>query len=824
MLDLKTEEAGLSSAEVKKRQAKYGLNKVSVSKTPLWRKLIEPFTDVFAVVLLVAAGISLWQDETLDAIIIIAVLVISAVIFYVQRFSTERVLRNLSRKSEHIVTVSRNNQTVKINSEALVPGDIVFLTEGEKVPADIRIIREDNIRADESVLTGESLPIDKHTRSISGEKPIYEQVNMLFSGSFIVSGQGVGVVVATGNSAEFGNLASLVKKSDAKSPVQKKIDQLVSRTVVLIGALAVVSFFLALLRGIELAESLRFVIALSISAIPEGLPVAISIILALGMRRMAAKKALVQQMRAVETLGVTNVVATDKTGTLTKNKLTVHEVWQPGKKKGLEKIIGKVFNRKSNMADPLDIALLEYARKTKNLSEKHSPAGEVPFEQEHAMSATVWHRGEEFDVYIKGAPEAILKHAKLSAAVKKSADEKLESMASEGYRVIALASSKTKSLPKNFKSLLKETINFEGFVAVADTLRPEASKAISQAISAGVSVRMITGDHAETAYQIGKKLGMVTDREEVLDCREIDKFNDEKLTEAVNKTKVFARVVPEQKYRLLTVLKKNNITAMTGDGVNDVPALSNAHIGIAMGSGSSIAKDAGGIILLDDNFKTIIDAIKEGRVIVSNIRRMIFYLMSTNTGELMTMIGALIIGTRLPLEPIQILWVNLVTDTAMAIPLGLEPAEKDVMKQKPKKLNEPLLSRSMIIRMIIVATTIAATTLATYIIFSNSHGHAYAQTLAFAALIVTQWASALSARSDTESLLSRLRTMNRSFYVGLVISIALQALVFFGPLKDAMHVASVSLSHMAIVSLIAFVLPIIVMETHKKYLRSREQV
>lgn len=817
--EYQTSLSGLSSAEANVRKKKYGNNSIKVKGAPLWKKLVEPFADVFAIVLLGAAGISFWQNQLLDAIIILVVLAISATIFYVQRFSTERVLRNLNRQSVQLINTRRNGKVIKLDSAELVPGDIVSISEGEKVPADIRIIEESNLLCDESVLTGESLPVEKDANPLKGEKQIYERTNMLFSGAFVVGGQATGVVVSTGNNTEFGNLASLSDKTEVKSPVQKKIDVLVAKIVAIVGALSVVTFGIALARGLDMAESLRFVIALAVSAVPEGLPIAISVILVLGMRRMAAKKALVQQMRAIETLGVITTIATDKTGTLTENKLKVIDTWQAKKTSQLELALSRVFNRSGNLTDPLDKALMEHSRKAGLIKGANSPASEIPFEQEFAMSGTVWHDGDSSLIYIKGAPESIIKYSNVSATVKKSAESALNELTSRGLRVIGVATVSVKKAPENFAELTKHKLNFEGFVAVADTLRPEAISAIKTANSAGVSIRMITGDHAETAYQIGKSLGMVTDRSEVLDCREIESMSDRELTKIIDNTKVFARVIPEQKYRLLSLLKKHNITAMTGDGVNDVPALTNAHIGIAMGSGSSIAKDAGDIILLDDNFKTVIDAMREGRIVIANIRRMLYYLMATNAGELLTMIGALFVGTKLPLEPVQILWVNLVTDTSMVIPLGLEPGDKDVMRQKPIKPNAPLLSKALIVRMILMAVTLAVLTLATYVYFENSQTHAYAQTLTFAALITAQWASAFSARSDVESVFSRLKTMNKSFYIGLSISILIQLTVFFGPLGQALHVAPVSIEHLGIVSLIAFVVPLMVLEIHKWIIR-----
>lgn len=819
---LGTSATGLSASEAKKRHVQHGPNAIKLATEPLWKKLIEPFVDVFTLVLGAAAVISLLHGEAIDAIIIFIIIAISATIFYVQRFSTDRVLRSLSRHDLQKVDVLRGGKAVSIDATGLVPGDIVTLAEGEKIPADIRLMRSANLRVDEAQLTGESLPISKHPDALRGKKEIYEQTNMLFQGSFVVSGTGTGVVTSIGNSTEFGALAALSKREFSQSPVQQKIDKLITRIIAAVSAIALVAFGLSLLRGMDMLESLRFVMALSVSAVPESLPIAISVVLVLGMRRMARKKALVHQMRAIETIGVITTIATDKTGTLTKNKLTVQAVWSAAGAARADRVVACVINRgDAKSHDPLDIALEEYAAK-KGAASHGSPAAELPFSQEHAMSAAVWHYGKAFQVYVKGAPEAVLAACKLTASDKKAAQAALADLTAQGHRVIGLASTHTDAQITEFAALKGKKLTFEGFVAVADVLRPEAARAIKAALRAGVTVRMITGDHVETAYQIGKNLGMVQSRSEVFDCSRMAQMTDDELSAIVERTKVFSRVLPEQKYRILTILKQHNITAMTGDGVNDVPALSNAHVGVAMGSGSSIAKDAGDIILLNDNFKTIIDAMKEGRTIIANIRRMLFYLLSTNTGELITMIGALLIGIKTPLEPVQILWVNLVTDTAMVIPLGLEPGEKHAMQQLPQAPNAPILPRFMIWRMVIIASTMSVIALSVYVFFEHHFNHNYAQTMAFIALIVSQWANAFNARSDSESLLGRLKVVNYSFYAGLALSIALQLMVFFGPLGDLLHITEVSPLHMIVVSFIAFVLPLLTCEAHKWQMRRRQ--
>ena len=807
---------GLTANEVKKRQKKFGENIIKLRSEPLWRKILEPFMDIFSLVLIVATVVSLINNEVIDAVIITVILVISAIIFYVQRFSTDRVLRSLSRRDAQKIDVLRAGKVTAVDSSQLVPGDIVNLSEGEKVPADIRLIKTANLRVDEAQLTGESVPISKNIEVLDGKKEIYEQTNMLFQGSFVVSGTGAGAVIATGNDTEFGNLAMLSKKEAAKSPVQQKIDKLITKIIAAVGSISLVAFGLSLLRGMDFLDSLRFVMALAVSAVPESLPIAISVVLVLGMRRMAAKKALVHQMRAIETIGVITTIATDKTGTL-----TVQDTWTLEKHNNLAKLMAYFVNRgDSKSHDPLDIALDNFARKN-NAGVRGLPAAELPFNQEFSMSATVWHHGTDYKVYYKGAPEEIIKRCKWPAAEARRAKRAIDNLTSQGYRVVGLATSDTSEILADFSQISRQKLRFAGLAAVADVLRPEAARAIKSALAAGVSVRMITGDHFETAYQIGKKLGMVEDREEVFDCREMSKMTDDELDKIIERTKVFSRVIPEQKYRILTILKRHNITAMTGDGVNDVPALSGADVGIAMGSGSHIAKDAGAIILLDDNFKTIIDAMKEGRTIIANVRRMLFYLLSTNTGELITMIGALLIGIKTPLEPVQILWVNLVTDTSMVIPLGLEPAEKNTMKQPPKQPDAPILEQKMIWRMCIVALTMSSLALGVYVIFEKSRGHDYAQTLAFVSLVVSQWANAFNARSDQDSIFTRLKIMNRSFYVGMTISLTLQTLVLFGPLGEILHIHKVDIAHIVVVSLLALTIPIATSEIHKWWTRRK---
>ncbi len=810
---------GLAVSEAAERLAVYGPNTIRVAGEPLWRKLVEPFANVFMLVLAIAAIISFFQRTWLDGTIILIIMAASAIIYYLQRFSTERILRSLQRHDSHTIEVLRDNHSVALSASLLVPGDVITLTEGDKVPADARLLHANSLRVDESQLTGESMPVNKQIEKLSDDKAVYEQSNMLFQGSFIIAGEAMAVIVATGNATEFGQLAALTTNVDMVSPVQQKIDKLLSQIIAVIVALALVAFSLSIARGMTLAESIRFVLALSVSAAPESLPVAISVILVLGMRRMAAKKALVRNMSAIETIGVVTTIATDKTGTLTKNQLTVQTIWQPRKKQDFIQLISRSINHRSGkMHDPLDNALHMYAKALDVPLSRSEPVVIFPFDHATAMSGNLWHNGTNYNLIVKGAPEVILARSDLTENEREKLTAVLHKMSSEGHRIIAIAHQTLTHSISNLTELTNHDVfTFDGYISIADILHPEVAGAIQSALRAGVSVRMITGDHFETAYHIGRQLGMVSSRDEVFDSRRMSAMNDEELENIIDQTRVFSRVIPEHKYRILALLKKHNITAMTGDGVNDVPALANAHVGIAMGSGAGIAKDAGDIILLDDNFKSIVDAMREGRIILANIRRMLYYLLSTNSGEALTMIGSLVIGLPVPLVPVQILWVNLVTDTAMVIPLGLEPGEKSHMLSRPKSINAPILSKFMVSRMVLVAISMAAVTLGLYTIYNTHHDTGYARTIAFNALIVMQWANAFSARSDHESVFARLRVFNGKFYTGLSIAIGLQLLALFGPLGELLHVSPVTTSDLVMTGGIAFAIPIILVETHKYF-------
>ncbi|MDO4871898.1 MAG: cation-transporting P-type ATPase [bacterium] len=819
---LKSRPSGLTQAEAQKRLERDGENEIKLQTTPLWRKLLEPILDIFMLVLVFAGVVSIFHGDYLDAMIIFFIVLANVAIAYVQEFSTERILRNLQKTSEQIVEVVRSGKVRKISKSQLVQGDVVRISEGDKIPADGRILASDSLRVDESMLTGESEPISKTKKALKQENlEAYQQENMVFQGSFVISGNAEIAITATGMRTEFGKLAKLSTEISTQSPVQIKINKLVQKIIIATAIMAVFCLVLSLWRGMDLLESLKFVMSLSVSVVPEGLPIAISIILALGMRKMAREKSLVRNMRAIETVGVLTAIATDKTGTLTENRLTLQKFFTLRNEEEFFETISKAKNDGEKTRDPLDLALHEFLAKSGKSFTVNPPIATFGFHQDLAMSGNLFHFGENFSLVVKGAPEQIIARSKLSKSEKAKIESHLDEFTREGFRVLALAKVELKNQIQSLDEISKAKFEFVGLVAVADILRKTSARAIKQALAAGVSVRMITGDHPETAFHIGEKLGLAKTREQIFDASKIKNLSEKDFEKAIRKARVFARITPESKFKILKALEKTEITAMTGDGVNDVPALAAANVGFAMGSGSEIAKEAGDIILLDDNFKSIITAMREGRTVVSNISKMIFYALATNAGEAMTMIGALLLGIPLPLAPVQILWINLVTDSALIIPLGLEPANAKILKQKPKAPNAPILNKIQIQRMILVAAVMAVMALTGYTFYSAKLGAETARTLTFVILVVAQWANALNSRNIDESIFAKKSLKrNSKFTLGLIVAIVLQFLAFVTPLSQMLHISPVSLQDLMLVSVVAFILPIITVEIHKKFFKS----
>lgn len=812
---LQTAETGITSKEAKSRLITYGLNQLALKKESLWKVISEPFRSVFVAVLILAAVVSVFSHEPIDAIVVMAIIVLNSIIFYTQHYATTRVVRSLKKHSIQRVNVLRDGVLADISSLELVPGDIFVVNEGERIPADARIISVDDLHVNESSLTGESTPAVKTSRTFDKNLEIYEQRNMLFQGTFVTAGTATAVVVDTGSRTEFGKIAALATEENSRSSLQIKIDKLISMIVKAVAIASVLVFALSLIRSIPADEALRFVLSLSVAAVPEGLPVALTIITVIGMKQMAKQKALVKSFKSIEDVGLITSIATDKTGTLTKNKLSVVDLWSIDRTK-VENIAGMTIDTKSKSKDPLDVALSE------KLGSKSSKIDRLySFDISARMSGA--YELKNTSLYIKGAPEHLFEISSLTKKQKELAVKKVSSFTSKGYRVIAFGVVRgVSSAPKNLKNLEIGKLDFAGLIAFADELRPEAKKAVRIAQNAGITVRMITGDHIDTAYTIGSQVGIAQNRGQAINGSDLPEDNKSFASAVAVKT-VYARILPKDKFRLLKTLKKTEITAMTGDGVNDVPALANAHVGFAMGSGSDIAKDASGIVLLDDNFATITNAIAEGRKIFSNIQKMLFYLLSTSLGGVITMIGALLFGLPLPVTALQILWVNLVTDTALVLPLGLERAEEGIMNRPPRDPKASLLSRMLLSRMLLISGTMAVVIL-TIVVVLRSQGQtvAYIQTTAFMALIVAQWANALNARSEFRSALTSLKSPNYGMLVGFLVAFALQMIVMFGPLQEAFSIVKVPVNVLIITSGIMMLAIIFVSEMHKAFMRSKQ--
>lgn len=826
-------ETGLSEKEVARRREKFGENLLKVKETPLWRKILEPFLDIFMVILLVALVLSAVQQDWIETVAIGAIIAADAIIYYIQRFSTDRILKSLRTSTEQKVIVLREGEESAISSAELVPGDIVILREGDRIPADGRIITESGLLSEEAMLTGESEPIAKDARAISGARKVYEQRNMVFSGAFILTGGGRFVVTATGNNTEYGRIASLASSVEESSPISEKINRLVVKIAIVVVALAALVLVVQLINGIEIFSALKFTLAMIVSAVPEGLPIAISIILALCAKRMARKQALIRELKAIESIGIVTTIASDKTGTLTENRLELKEVWSVGSAAEFRHQLARsallessVFDQDLNpsLVDPLDICILNYLHSKNYAVSKLDPIKTYAFDQSLKLSGNLYRGADgEFILGIKGAPETIIARSKLTDQERGKIEAKLLELASHGYKVVAIASGHLKREINELARLGKtDLFQFEGFIAIADAIRPEAAKAIRQNARMGVKTKMVTGDHANTAYAIGRELGLAQDISEVLDCSRLGNISDDDLADMVKTTTVFARVTPEDKFRILSAIKQTEICAMTGDGVNDVPALVGAHVGIAMGDSPSIVQDAGDIVLLDNNFKNITEAIKESRTVLANIRRMLSYLLATNAGEALTMVGALLLFGDQMLTPIQILWVNLVTDSLLVIPLGLEPPEQRVLREKPEHKNAAILPVAMVVRMIIIAVVMSSLTIGTYFIAKLVlHSSEQANTLAFTALVVMQWSNAISARGIYESAWQRIKTRHHSFLYALIVAILLQIAAIFGPLAPLVDAVSVPLGALVVTVVVAFVLPLAVVEVHKKVMRGQ---
>ncbi len=803
-------EKGLSSKDATKRIKKYGPNVVSIKKRWQWvHTLLEPFTNWFVAILIVSAGISVAINKLIEAVVITAILMVNAIIYYVQYISANHIMKSLSKQSELDCLVRRDGRLVKLKSSQLVPGDIVVLREGVKVPTDGRLILSDNLHVDESVLTGESDKQHKHTETLKQKLPIYNQTNMVFANTFVSEGDGEMIVTSTGMNTEFGRIAKLSQKHQVKSPLQLKIDRLTKWLILFVFGVALFTFVLKLFRGVELLEALRFILSLVVSAIPEGLPIAVVVVMVFGVKTMARKNALVRNLSSVETLGQVTLVATDKTGTITKNNLHVAQTWSPSAKTDLKSVIFKSSTFFNGKGDELDELINDEYGKSIDLAGKI--VKRLPFVQNKRMSGAVWSQNKTYTTYIKGSAEAIIAICHLSPNAKKLINKQIRVLARDGMRVLAIAAKNEKI--DSLKNAKLSNYSFAGLVAFGDELRPRVPQAVERAHMAGIDVILLTGDHKEAAGYFAKLSG-ISKSQHALNGQEIERLSYKQIRKLVVSQKVFGRVLPEYKFKIINALDKIQITAMTGDGINDVPALRMANVGVAVGSGNDAAKEASDMIVLDNNFATIIDAIEQGRSIVRNVKKILTYILATNLGEIFTIVGALIFGLPLPITALQILWINFVTDSFTMIPLGFEKPEKNLMAEPPRPPSAPLVGKKRATRIVVMATVMATITLTVYYL-SLPMGLAYAQTLAFLSLVVAQWANAINSRSDNHSFVEGFKRTNWVLFGGIFMAFIFQVMLMYTGLAKYLNTQRPS-SNQIIVAIVVFVLILLTGDALKK--------
>ena len=847
-----TPEAGLKAAQVTERQEKYGKNQLrAAGRRSTLQMFLEQFKDVMVLILLVAAIISGFAlKEWTDCIIILLVVVLNAVLGVVQENRAENALEALKKMSSPHAKVRRDGAMHVVPAEELVPGDIVVLETGDAVPADLRLIESVNLQLQESALTGESNPVEKQTEPVPADAPLGDRRDMAYSGSLVTYGRGTGVVTATGMDTEIGRIAGMLDQSEGvKTPLQRRLADMSKKLAILCLAVCAVVFGVGVLEGRNPIEMFMTAISLAVAAIPEGMLAIVTIVLALGVQRMSERNAIIRRLPAVETLGSATVICSDKTGTLTLNRMTVAAAAapfeagdsqnylrqsgavlmstamalcndaQPGQKDGQEVFLG----------DPTETALSDYVKplgyEAVRLVKRLPRVDEVPFDSQRKMMTTVHKEGNRYRVFVKGGLDEVLAHCTkvfdgkerpLTDADVARIRQTAEEMSNSALRVLVFAMGQQDTLAEGDKQAAYEReLTFLGMVGMIDPPRPTAREAVRKCLQAGIKPVMITGDHKLTAAAIAKDLGILGKGDRVITGAELERMDDDRLREEVRNIAVYARVSPEHKLRIVRAWQSwGDVVAMTGDGVNDAPALKQADIGVAMGiTGTEVSKEASAMILIDDNFATIVEAVGQGRTLYSNILKAIQFLLSSNLGEVLTVFVAVMLNWDSPLLPIHILWVNLITDSLPALALGMEPAEPDVMRRPPRDPKAAIFDRPLVFRLAYQGLLIALCTLAAYRVGCMA-SIACGQTMAFAVLSGSQIVHSFNLRSNTRSLFSR-GPQNRWMFLAGAAALALQLLVLFVPfLRDIFRLAVLTPIQWAVVILLALV-PLAVVEAMK---------
>lgn len=809
---------GLSLEEAQQRLQQYGPNELTEKKkTSLFMMFLSQFRDFMIIVLIAAAIISGIIGELSDTIAIIVIVCLNAVIGFVQEYRAEKAMAALKKMAAPGATIMRDGMPANIAAVQIVPGDIAILEAGMVVPADMRLVEAFRLTVEEAALTGESASVEKHVKALRDEDlPLGDRKNMAYKGTLVSYGRGMGAVFATGMDTELGKIATMIQEEEeTKTPLQKRLAAFGQKIALAVLAICIIVFGIGLLRGAPPLLMLLTAISLAVAAIPEALPAVVTIALALGARKMVQLNALIRKLPAVETLGSVTYICSDKTGTLTLNRMTVEEIFADGKEvpsKDFEPAKGKELftalalsndvraDASGNvLGDPTETALYDIARDKgydkKGLEKDFVRAAEIPFDSERKCMTTIHRQPDgKYISFTKGAIDALIDKstAILTSSGLKDVDaEEIYringKMAARGLRVIGIAMRKWDELPADVSpETVEKELTILGLVGMMDPPREEAKEAVRLCKAAGIKPVMITGDHPLTAKAIAERLGIIeNDSKAIITGRELEKLSLEEFEERVEHISVYARVAPEQKLKIVKALQdRGHFVAMTGDGVNDAPALKRADIGIAMGiTGTDVSKEASHMILLDDNFATIVKAVKEGRMIYDNIRKFIKYLLTTNSGELLTLFLAPLAGLPMPLLPIHILWINLLTDSLPALALSAEPAEKDIMERPPRNPKESIFSHGLGAHAIWVGVLMAG-----IVIFVQAWAirteHAHWQTMVFTVLSLTQLGHVLAIRSEKESLF-KTGVFTNKYLIGAVgLTFILQMATVYVPLLN----------------------------------------
>lgn len=832
---------GLDSAEAGRRLQQHGRNELHGSgHRPLWHLILKQFSDFMILVLLAAALVSGFIGDLIDAIAILVIISLNAVIGVVQEFRAERAIAALKAMAAPTARVRRRGRVQEFPAAELVPGDLILLEAGDVIPADLRLLEGAELELNESMLTGESGGIVKQFESLtSADLPVGERSNMAFKGARVNRGRGVGVVVATGMSTELGRIAQLLHTvPQLDTPLQQRLAIFGRKLGLVVLAICAVIFLMGWLRGEPVLIMFLTSVSLAVAAIPEALPAVISIALALGARRMSQQRALVRNLPAVETLGSVTYICADKTGTLTENRMHAQQFYLAGKVLDTIPATDVQFGQALALSndievcsdeaqgEPTELALYNAAKERGYdklaLLLQFPRVAELPFDPERKRMSTLHSDGDGIRLYCKGAPERVLPLCSDIDHVLVSGEA--EKLALQGYRVLALAMRTFAEKPQQSSLVEAEAdLSFLGLVALIDPPREEVPQAVRDCIDAGITPVMITGDHPATAQAIAERLGIASSKEQLIAGAELDEMPSQELEQRVRQLRVYARVTPQQKIRIVEALQANGeFCAMTGDGVNDAPALRQADIGIAMGKGGTdVAREAADMVLLDDNFATIVAATREGRHIFDNIRKFIKYTMTSNSGEIWVLFLAPFFGLPLPLLPIHILWINLVTDGLPGLALTAEPAERGIMQKPPRPTNESIFAGGMWQHMLWVGLLIGLVSLAAQA-WSYGNGSTHWQTMVFTVLTFSQLAHVLAIRSESESLLRQSMFSNVPLMGSVLLTVMLQLLVIYLPILNTIFNTQPLSLHELLICILLSSIVLFAVEA-EKWLRRRDQ-